>query len=196
MNMDKSSNTGVETRMFSYNPVQFIAWRSAHARWWPRRKDPAVWGQFGAKAAGGRCTFSQVNQPDRHFAETLVASIFEQQGYVCWTCAKVFREPGRAVRGFRGLNTRLVEALLSSSLGLVPQERYEAEYMGGLRLKNVDVVGFHARRNHWLFAEAKKDSDRLLSEQEAALRFLQRILPFGSADAFVALVRPEQEDAG
>ncbi len=188
--MNQISNPEVETRIFLYHRTQFDAWIAAHSRWWPRREDSSVWGTFGAQAASGRCTFSQVNQPHRHFAETLVASVFEQQGYVCWTCAKVFRKPGQVVRGFRGLNTRLVDGLLSSSLGLIPQERYEAEYVANdVRLKNIDTVGFNPRRNHWLFAEAKKDHDPLHPEQEAALRYLQTILPPGSADIFVASVK-------
>ncbi len=152
----------VETRIYVYHQIEFDDWITAHTTWWPTCEDPSVWGRFSALAASGRYTFSQVNQPHRHFAETLVASVLEQQGFLCWTCAKVFRDPGRAIRGFRGWNTRFVEGLLRSSLGFLPQEKYEAEYNStGLRLKNVDVVGFNPRRNHWAFAEAKKDRDRL-----------------------------------
>ncbi len=188
-----SPGPSVETRIYHYNHIEFDDWIAAHARWWPVCRDSSVWGRFSALAASGRYTFSQVDQPHRHFAETLIASVFEQKGLVCWTAAKVFRQPGRAIGGFRGWNTRFVDSLLRSSLGFLPQEKYEAEYISsGLRLKNVDVVGFNPRRNYWLFAEAKKDRDRLHPEQGAALSFLQRILPAGSADVLVASVQLEE----
>lgn len=188
--MKRTSNFVVETRTFLYRQPEFDAWVSAHRLWWPERKDLSVWGPFSPQAASGRYTFSHVNQPHRHFAETLVGAHLERDGYVCWTSAKVLRKPDRAIGGFRGHNTRLIDALLRSSLGLVPQELYEHEYHSiGLRLKTVDLVGFNCRRNHWVFAEVKKDRDPLHPEQEAGLRFLRRILPAASADVYVALVR-------
>ncbi len=176
-------------RTILYRQREFDAWVSAHARWWPQREDPSVWGRFAAQAASGRYTFSHVNQPHRHFSETLVGAHLERDGYVCWTNARVLRKPGRAIGSYRGHNTRLIDALLRSSLGLVPQELYEREYAKGLRLKTVDVVGFNCRRNHWVFVEAKKDHDSLHPEQEAGLRFLRRVLPVGGADVYVARVQ-------
>ena len=177
-------------RRFTYRQRQFEAWVSAHGLWWPQRNDPSVWGQFSTHAASGRYTFSQVNQPNRHFAETLVGSILEREGYVCWTYARILRKPGRALGGIRGLNTRLIEALMERSVGFVPQQLYEKEYHArGLRLKTMDVIGYHCRRNHWVFAEAKKDRDPLHAEQEEGLRFLRRAFPTAKADVFVALVK-------
>ena len=77
-----------------------------------------MWGRFATQASSGRYTFSQVNQPNRHFAETLVGSILEADGYVCWTAARILRKPSHAIGGFRGFNTRLIEALLSRRLVL------------------------------------------------------------------------------
>lgn len=188
--MKSTSTSTIQSRTFTYRQRQFDAWVSAHERWWPKRDDPSVWGPFAKQAASGRYTFSQVNQPNRHFAETLVASILEAEGYVCWTSIRILRKPGRAIGGFRGLNTRIVEALLESSVGVVPQQVYEREHQTrGLLLKSMDVIGYHCRRNHWVFAEAKKDRDPLHVEQEEGLRFLRRLFPVASADVFVALVR-------
>jgi hypothetical protein len=181
----------IETRHVLYQQSEFDGWVAAHAQWWPKRLDPSVWGRFASQAACGRYTFSHVNQPHWHFAETLVASGLERDGYVCWTSAKVLRKPQRAVKGFRGVNTRLVDALLESSVGIVPQCVYESEYGSGLRVKNVDVVGFNCRKNHWVFAEAKRDHDPLHPEQEEGLRFLRRLLPPERAEVYVALVRQE-----
>ena len=129
-----------------------------------------MWGRFATQAASGRYTFSQVNQPNRHFAETLVGSILEGDGYVCWTAARILRTPGRTIGGFRGFNTRLLEALLEGSVGFAPQRLYEREYQScELRLKTVDVIGYHCRRNHWVFAEVKKDRDPLHAEHEESL---------------------------
>jgi len=186
-----SMTPDIETRSFPYRQPDFDAWVSAHARWWPERSEPTVWGPFAAQAACGRYTFSRVKQPHRHFSETLVGAALEREGYVCWTEAKVLRKPGRVFGGFRGLNTRLIDALLASSVGVVPQDVYQTEYESGLRLKTVDVIGFNCRRNHWVFAEAKKDHDRLHPEQEEGLRFLRRLLAPVDADVFVALVRRE-----
>jgi len=174
-----SMKPNVETRSFPYRQSDFDAWVSAHAKWWPERREPSAWGPFAAQAISGRYTFSHVNQPHNHFAETLVGSMLERDDYVCWTSAKVLRTPGRGIggfRSFRGLNTRLVDALLASSVGVVPQDVYQTEYESGLRLKNVDVVGFNCRKNHWVFAEAKKDHDPLHPEQEEGLLFLRRLL--------------------
>jgi hypothetical protein len=188
--MKSTSTTTFQSRTFTYRQPQFDAWMDAHEHWWPKRDDPSVWGPFAKQAASGRYTFSQVNQPNRHFAETLVASILEAEGYVCWTSVRILRKPGRAIGGFRGLNTRIVEALLENSVGVVPQKVYEREHQTrGLRLKAIDVIGYHCRRNHWVFAEAKKDRDPLHVEQKEALRFLRRLFPVASADVFVALVR-------
>jgi hypothetical protein len=188
--MKTTSNTTVQERTFTYRQHQFDAWVSAHGRWWLKRDDPSAWGPFAKQAASGRYTFSQVNQPNRHFAETLVASILEAEGYVCWTSVRILRKPGRAIRGFCGLNTRIVEALLESSVGVVPQQVYEREHQArDLRLKTTDVIGYHCRRNHWVFAEAKKDRDPLHEEQKEGLRFLRRLFPVASADVFVAHVK-------
>jgi hypothetical protein len=113
----------------------------------------------------------------------------EREGYVCWTAARVLRKPGRGIGGFRGLNTRLIDALLERSVGFIPQHRYEQEYEQGLRLKTVDVIGYDCRRNHWVFAEVKKGRDPLHGEQKAGLCFLRRLLPADRADVFVALVK-------
>ena len=77
--MKNRSPSGVKYRRFTYRQREFDAWVSAHGRWWPKRKDPSVWGPFAAHAESGRYTFSHVNQPNCHFGETLVASILEQE---------------------------------------------------------------------------------------------------------------------
>jgi hypothetical protein len=147
--MQGKSIVGIQSRSFPYLQRDFEAWTSAHARWWPKREDASVWGPFAKQAASGRYTFSQVNQPNRHFGETLVGSILEAEGYVCWTAARILRKPGRPIGGFCGFNTRLIEALLEASVGFIPQERYEKEYHAhGLKLKTIDVIGYHCRRNH------------------------------------------------
>jgi hypothetical protein len=185
-----TGSSGVQSRRFWYSQQEFVAWVSAHDGWWPRQENPSVWGRFAPQAASGRYTFSHVNQPHRHFAETLVGFTLEQRGYVCWTCTKIFRPPERALGGFRGVHTRLVEALLFSSIGVIPQEQYEQEQCTiRRRLKAIDLVGFHCRRNHWVFAEVKKDRDPLHPGQEEALRFLRRLVPRERADVFVASVQ-------
>jgi hypothetical protein len=190
MNLKSRSNLTVQERTFTCRQSDFDTWVSAHAQWWPNRDDPSVWGRFATQASSGRYTFSQVNQPNRHFAETLVGSILEADGYVCWTAARILRKPSHAIGGFRGSNTRLIEALLESSVGFAPQRLYEREYKScDLRLKTVDVIGYHCRRNHWVFAEVKKDHDQLHIEQEQGLRFLRGLFPAASADVFVALVK-------
>ena len=109
---------------------------------------------------------------------------------MCWTAARILRKPGSAIGGFRGFNTRLIEALLDGSVGFVPQRLYEQAYQScDLRLKTVDVIGYHCRRNHWVFAEVKKDRDPLHIEQEQGLRFLRSLFPAASAEVFVALVK-------
>ena len=190
MNVKSRSSLAVQSHIFTYRQSDFDTWLSAHARWWPKRDDPSVWGQFATQASSGRYTFSQVNQPNRHFAETLVGSILEGDGYVCWTAARILRKPGSAIGGFRGFNTRLIEALLDGSVGFVPQRLYEQAYQScDLRLKTVDVIGYHCRRNHWVFAEVKKDRDPLHTEQEQGLRFLRSLFPAANAEVFVALVK-------
>ena len=72
----------------------------------------------------------------------------DSDGYVCWTAARIIRKPGRAIGGFRGLNTRLIDALLEASAGVAPQRRYEQEYEStDLRLKTVDVIATPKNRN-------------------------------------------------
>ena len=89
-----------------------------------------------------------------------------------------------------GLNTKLIEALLESSVAFVPQQLYEREYhTKGLRLKTMDVIGYNCKRNHWVFAEAKRDRDPLHPEQEAGLRFMRGLVPTARADVFVAHVQ-------
>jgi hypothetical protein len=56
-------------------------------------------------------------------------------------------------------------------------------------LKSIDLVGFHFGRNHWVFAEVKKEGDRLHPEQKGALLFLRQLCPMQRADVFLARVR-------
>jgi hypothetical protein len=181
---------GVKIKLFRYQRTEFHAWIDAHARW-RAGGDADVWGRFAPQAQCGRYTFSSRNQPHRHFAETLVGHCLEQRGYICWTNVRLFRTPERQLRGTQAIQTRLVEDFLRHSLGVVPQVEYERHYVdAGLRLKNIDLVGFDCRKNHWIFAEVKKDRDRLHPEQEGALLFLRALVPLRRADVFVASVQP------
>jgi hypothetical protein len=87
------------------------------------------------------------------------------------------------------MQTRLVEALLRESTGVVPQIEYVKQYEKGLRLKNPDVVGYHFGLNRWMFSEVKREHDPLHPHQAAALRFLCDVLPQGGSEIFVADVR-------
>ena len=178
----------IELREFACRAGERDSWRSAHKLWWPAREDAAVWGKFAKQASSGRYTFSSVNQPDWHFGETLVAWHLESDGYVCWTGARIFRKPKRAL-GKRAAQTELVECLLRQTTGIIPQVEYEKKYFSpeALRLKSIDVVGFHFGRRQWVFAEVKR-GDRVHSEQAAALLFLQELFP-ETATVFVAWVR-------
>lgn len=120
---------------------------------------------------------------------TLVAREYERKGYVCSTLVRLFRKPGRGSHGTYGVQTRLVEALLSESTGVVPQAKYLKRYASGLRLKNPDLVGFHFGLNRWVFSEVKREHDRLHPQQTAALLFLREVLPPERAEVFVAEVR-------
>jgi hypothetical protein len=179
----------IEIREFRCRPTDRALWKSAHHSWWPERRDVSVWGRFANQAACGRYTFSSVNQPDRHFAETLVAWHLEREGYVCWTGARIFREPNRRL-GKRAAQTELVDCLLQKTTRTVPQREYEKKYFSkqALRLKSVDIVGFHFGRCHWVFCEVKRH-DSVHPQQAAALRFLQGLFPKAVATVFVAWVR-------
>ena len=114
----------------------------------------------------------------------------EVRGYVCWTNARIFRKPNRPLGSPYSLQTRLLEALLRETLGFVPQVEYEKKYVAdGLRLKSIDVAGFHCGRDHWVFAEVKRDSDRPHPEQKGALSFLRHLCAPERADVFLARVR-------
>jgi hypothetical protein len=156
-------------------------------------KDPAVWGRFQRQAASGRYQFSHVNQPRRHFAETLVAADFENRGYICWTAACILRRPNRGFHGYRRKQTDEAELKLISTLGVIPQIEYEKQYFqAGIRLKNMDVVGFHPATSHWIFTEVKKDSDRLHPSQVNGLLFIRRLFNLNQADVFISYVTKEQ----
>lgn len=179
---------GIPVRKFSCLAGDRESWQASHALWWPKRDDPLVWGRFASQATSGRYTFSGVNQPDRHFGETLVAWHFEEAGYVCWTGARVFREPQRKL-GKRAAQTELVDCLLRETTGTVPQEEYAKKYSSAdaLRLKSVDIVGFHFGCRRWVFVEVKRH-DAVHPEQGAALRFLRGLFPEAVADVCVASV--------
>jgi hypothetical protein len=181
--------TDIEIREFTCRQAERDAWVSAHKLWWPARKDAAVWGKFSNQAASGRFTFSSVNQPSRHFGETLVAWHLERDGYVCWTGARILRKPDRAL-GKRAAQTEWVDCLLRQTTGVIPQVEYKKRYFSpeALRLKSIDVVGFHFGRRQWVFSEVKR-RDRVHSEQSAALRFLRDLFPKTVATVFVAWVR-------
>lgn len=183
---DQSSN--FETRQFWYRPGDYQSWIKAHASW-SQRKDASAWGCFASQAASGRYMFSNRNQPKSHFGETFVGWHFEQRGYVCWTNVRIFRQPRGRLTGQHAVQTRLVEALLQESAGIVPQEKYEQAYETGMRLKRIDLVGFHFGRNHWIFSEVKKDHDTLHPEQQAALVFLRGLFSHQQADVFIASVQ-------
>lgn len=181
--------SAIAVREFPYSPDERTLWQAAHGRWWPQRENPSVWGRFAQQAASGRYTFSGVNQPERHFAETLVAWHLEQDGYVCWTGARILRKPGRGL-GRRAPQTDVVDSLLKQFTGTVPQQEYEKRYFSAeaVRLKTLDVVGFHFGRRHLVFSEVKRH-DSVHPEQAAALTFLQELYPEPSATVFVAWVR-------
>ncbi len=182
--------SALEVREFRYRSYHLQSWIDAHEKWWPKCEDPSVWGCFAAQAKSGRYSFSNRNQARRHFAETWVGRQLERCGYICWTNAKILRKPSRSLHGQYASQTRFVEALLRESLGIVPQVEYEKRYLSsGVRLKNVDIVGFHCGRDHWVFTEVKKDRDRLHPEQRAALLFLRELFPTSRADVFVAAVQ-------
>ena len=192
--MTKDPTTHLPEETFPYGQAEYDAWVASHARWWPTCADDTVWGAFESQARGGRCVFSHRNQKKRHFAETLVVRHFERQGYVCWTTIRLFHRPGRRFTGVRDRQTKLVNALMRESLGVVPQAAREAQSdAGGLHLKNIDVVGYHFGSDHWVFTEVKKDRDRLMPAQRAALEFLRRILPKSRADVFVASVKRSRD---
>lgn len=133
--------------------------------------------------------FSNRNQPRGHFGETFVGRHFERRGHVCWTNVRIFRQPHGHLTGQHAVQTRLVEALLRESAGIVPQKKYEQRYDAGTRLKRIDLVGYHFGRNHWIFSEVKKDRDAFHPEQQAALVFLRGLFSNQQADVFVASVQ-------
>lgn len=56
-----------------------------------------------------------------------MARHMESEGYVCWTGARIFREPERRL-GKRAAQTEIVDALLKETTGIVPQHEYEKKY--------------------------------------------------------------------
>jgi hypothetical protein len=123
--LKRRDSAAISVREFWYQPVDFATWIANHRKWWPKCEDVSVWGRFAGQACSGRHLFSGRDQCHRYFGETLVARHYEEQGYVCWTLVRVLRKPGRVPRGTYGTQTKLVEALLSESTGIVPQLLYQ-----------------------------------------------------------------------
>ena len=187
-----ADSLGFPIRRFRYPQRAFDRWIAAHGNWWPQRENVTVWGRFALQACCGRHAFARRNQAHRYFGETLVARDYEKKGYVCWTLLRLFRMPGRIAHGTSGLQTSLVEARLRGSTGVVPQTEYLKRYETGLRLKNPDVVGYHFGANRWVFAEVKREHDRLHPQQAEALRFLREVLPHDRVEVCVADVRARE----
>jgi hypothetical protein len=93
----------------------------------------------------------------------------------------------------RRFRAEVVERLLKQTLRRVPQAEYgKRRKSEGLHLKTIDLVGYHAGRQHWVFCEVKRASDKLMREQFDTLEFLRGLYPVARAEVLVARVLPER----
>lgn len=180
----------------AYDPNALVLWSDRLTKWCASgRADLACLGPFASLAKKERIICFN-GAPRRHgFAEALVASRLENEGYRCWTGVQLFPWDGRAVRAAdRRRNTEEVEGLLRDAHIPLPRTflaRLDEQRERHGRMKNPDLVCYHAGRGAWRFIEVKRN-ERVLPGQVNALAFLHVL-----TGAEVAIIRlwPESRPA-
>ncbi len=158
--MDAHSKTkivisgSVPERIDFYDPKEYNWWVKTRKEWLRSgQRNWRLWGVYQDLAKCSRFVFTPRKQPHFQFPETWVAKRLEDQGYTCWTAARLFHSRALDASPYKECTREVEQLLTECGLPRPNDHRSRVNFVP----KNPDIIAFNRKTGHWRFVEVKRD---------------------------------------